>query len=581
MNFANYKIESKSLIYSTGLFLLLFTTSILVVSSLLFFVGVSITFFNLFLSLGISIAFFLYISSDKSVAIKSILIGSLVFIICVLISSFVYDFSWDGNFYHKTAIGLLKEGWNPIYQSAENFGNYSNVLPYINKSMLYVDHYAKATWIFGATIYTITGNIESGKAITLIEIVVAFCFIYDYLQTRFLKKWQSLIVAFLAVFNPITIPQMFSFYIDGVLGIVLIISVFAFIGISDKAYLKNKNELWLILLCSIVFCVNIKSTGLYYVGILCFAFFVFWLIKLFLENKKSASHKFFKNAIKLIIYFLVCLFVSIGIVGSSTYVKNLIQHHNPLYLVVGRDALDFSGSQPKTFENLSNPEKLLISIVSKMDHSGEKPQLKIPFTFDTAELQWADLYDLRIGGFGPLFSGIMILSILIILMGILIMFKKRIKFILITILTLSTIVMSCMLIPAAWQVRYIPHFYIIPIFALVFVFALSTKTDFKSTNIRIAFKILKNGTAILFSLVILCNILPFIKSDLYKVKDSCVTSMELKHLSGTKIKVSLYCVDFIGLYYNLKDNDIKFELGEYQKASEKARTTYRGWIKYE
>ena len=41
----------------------------------------------------------------------------------LLISNISYDITFDGNTYHKAAIGELKNGWNPVYQSIEDFND--------------------------------------------------------------------------------------------------------------------------------------------------------------------------------------------------------------------------------------------------------------------------------------------------------------------------------------------------------------------------------------------------------------------------------------------------------------------------
>ena len=45
-------------------------------------------------------------------------------------------------------IGCLKNGWNPIYESARSFVNgYFNDSK-IDSCAIWIDHYGKASWIF-------------------------------------------------------------------------------------------------------------------------------------------------------------------------------------------------------------------------------------------------------------------------------------------------------------------------------------------------------------------------------------------------------------------------------------------------
>lgn len=45
----------------------------------------------------------------------------VLFVIALVLCGWVYDVSWDGNAYHKGAVGYLAQGWNPLYQTMEEF----------------------------------------------------------------------------------------------------------------------------------------------------------------------------------------------------------------------------------------------------------------------------------------------------------------------------------------------------------------------------------------------------------------------------------------------------------------------------
>lgn len=51
----------------------------------------------------------------------SIIITILIAIISTFLVGKTFDTSCDGNFYHKTAIGLIKEGWNLYMKKVKNF----------------------------------------------------------------------------------------------------------------------------------------------------------------------------------------------------------------------------------------------------------------------------------------------------------------------------------------------------------------------------------------------------------------------------------------------------------------------------
>lgn len=108
-----------------------------------------------------------------------------IFILIVSIAVFglIYSSDYDGNTYHKMAIGLMKSGWNPIRESSETF--VKSYFPIdIHVGSVFIDHYAKGPWIYGAVVYAFTGNVQSGKAYNLWALLCLFCFAFDYFQEK-------------------------------------------------------------------------------------------------------------------------------------------------------------------------------------------------------------------------------------------------------------------------------------------------------------------------------------------------------------------------------------------------------------
>ena len=152
-----------------------------------------------------------------------ILICLYLFLVVALpfFSAKTYDLTYDGNAYHKTAIAFMKEGWNPLYESARDFQqDHTTVIPINEKSKvdIWIEHYPKATWIIGALMYNLTDNIEAGKAVTIILTIMVLILSYNILSKIFSKKW-TIIFSLLLTLNPIVLGQFFSYYLDGLLGI--------------------------------------------------------------------------------------------------------------------------------------------------------------------------------------------------------------------------------------------------------------------------------------------------------------------------------------------------------------------------
>ena len=62
--------------------------------------------------------------------------------ILTIFASNVYDLSEDGNTYHKTAIGSLKNGWNPFYEDNYEF-NKENIPDILFIALSFYIHYLK------------------------------------------------------------------------------------------------------------------------------------------------------------------------------------------------------------------------------------------------------------------------------------------------------------------------------------------------------------------------------------------------------------------------------------------------------
>ena len=470
------------LIKKSSIFLLLEFVMILLVTTILFFVNVTITALHLpiITLLTIIIYITLYKKDEKNLNIIAIILGIIIFGAITFAEGKVYDTTADGNTYHKLAIGSMKNGWNPAYEDSQDFkiedGNAFDTSE-DNINTLWIDHYAKGTEIFAAVVYAFTGNIESGKGYTLLLMYIAFGIIfYSLFAERKRNIFTSLIVPFLLVVNAITIVQIFNYYVDGALMISILLILYSCIveSIKDKyqgGY--NQKENLLILACNIILCVNIKFTGLAFAAIFCFAFYVYWLIKAYKKENFSEVVK------KYTMFYIITVIISIVVVGYSSYTRNMIDHGNPLYPLYGKGHVDnmVVQEQPSSFADKNHLEIFLISIFSKGEnvsptYSEEniQPTLKIPGTITLEEINNYCIPDIRVGGFGPLFSVIFIVSIISTIYIIIKLIKEKnwdlfIPYILILVVSIFLI----LLLDGNYWARYIPYFYTIPIFTLTYL----------------------------------------------------------------------------------------------------------------
>lgn len=468
------------IVKKSSIFLLMEIIAILLITTILFFINVTISAFHLpIITLIAIITYMLFYKKDNiKINIIAIVIGIIIFAGVTFVEGKVYDTTADGNTYHKLAIGSMKNGWNPAYEDSQDFkmedGNVFDTSE-DNINTLWIDHYAKGTEIFAAVIYAFTGNIESGKGYTFLLMYIAFGIIFSYLyKDKKRSLVTSLIVPFLLVFNAITVVQIFNYYVDGALMISILLILYSCIVEGDKEKYNEKENLF-ILASNIILCINIKFTGLAFAAMFCFVFYVYWLIKAYKQSKEE----FAKIAKKYTIFYIITVLVSIGIVGYSSYTRNIIDHGNPLYPLYGKGHVDnmVVQEQPSSFNDKNHLEIFLISMFSKGEnvsptYSSEnvQPTLKIPGTMTTEEIENYCIPDIRIGGFGPLFSIVFIASI-IGTIYIIVKFIKEKKWDLLIpyALILGVTAFLILLLDGNYWARYIPYFYAVPILLLTYL----------------------------------------------------------------------------------------------------------------
>src|SRR5690606_10435550 len=97
----------------------------------------------------------------------------------------------------------------------------------------------------------------------------------------------------------------------------------------------------------------------------------------------------------------------------SPYMQNALQFGHIFYPIMGPHALDIMmGNTPEVLEGLSAPQRFLYSLFAET-HAGYETaaRLKPPFVVLPGELRAAGGVDVRIGGFGPFFSGIFVFAV--------------------------------------------------------------------------------------------------------------------------------------------------------------------------
>lgn len=536
----NDKLSTKNIIIndsfvSWGLFPLFFMFSIVVFSTFcnFFYLSIGYSFFYIPLFFTITFFCFFYHKSKHKLFIFYSIIFLVAFVfISIYSNSCSYGFDYDGNWYHKFSIGVLKLGWNPIYESSFAYADYFQNID-ISNTYLWADSYGKSAWQIAASIYYLTGNIETGKAYNILAMFSLFFISFDSITNNYkLDKNKSILLAIAFTLNPVSIVQTISFGVDGFLFSMLFILWF---GLTNLYFKHKIRDSYIIVFCSFILLSNIKFTGLFFGGIFCITFYLLITLK----NRKDIFQTILKEKF-LLIYFIILAIFSIFFVGYPTYVKNFFNHGSPLWPILGKDSIDIvSFIGPSGFKDYNGISKFIFSILGERENllsNSFMPTLKIPFTFYHKEFATYAV-DTTISGFGVFFSGVFIISFVLFILN----FRNPKRELIITSIVCILLIVS---VDVSWLARYTPYVYL---FAIINILScLNSKINFYKilSNISLFFLLFNN-----FCLV--NNVIEF------SIGHSFTVYNELNNKKNKNLHIKVTQGD-IGKIFNLSDSNITY-----------------------
>lgn len=560
-------------IYQAAVFLLIWTAGIVAITAVLFLFGISITVCNVLFPLIGSCMWISNTEKNKKDCCNIIIISIFLAIFFALFSGMSYDKTWDGAAYHKQAVGLLKEGWNPVYMDAMYYNSISNSIPngiaqIASSPLLWAETYPKASWYLGASVYYITGNIETGKIYNFLSMFILFGLSYHlfYLSTK--KVRLSITVAALMACNPISLAQIQSFYVDGFAGCILLAVILELSYVISNKISKTESAILfslMILGCNLKFSITAFTALFFIIYYLSYVTIHWHEFKLFMD-------KFIKLA--------GAAFFSIVIVGFAPYITNCIRYGEILAGYSSMDLSDNAINQYFGIQGINRIQRSLYSLFGRMSHGeyAANEILKIPFTFTSKELDNYYIVDLRVSAFGMFFSGIFIISLIVIAVWI---FKKHKTFtngeIMLLIFSGITFI-ELFAFTTSYQMRYVPHLYIIPVLAF-FIITCQNKYQVKLKH---------HMFSTIFLLLILLNITPWIKAGVQRQYEGIKIREELQSLAkmseeSENIYIAFWSYDFNGIHYNLKDNGVdhyNFTDQSEMQYMDNFQSIYGNWIMY-
>lgn len=459
---------------------------------------------------------------------RSILISCIITVILIFLSAFIsnkiYDVSYDGMYFHKEAVKALADGWNPLKTSFKDFGFFG----YLQDLPLWLDNYPKGVWSFYACIYSMTGKIECAKGANVIFILMLFFSSYDTIFSVFNKKGiLRLLLAVIFTVNPVIISQYFTYMND--LPVAALIMTCAFLGIKIYAG-KSDNYDYICLAAAFASSFAVKFTA----PILC----GFTLLSIGIATAiKNKGRKILKPCVVV----ALAAILGVAIMGADPYIKHICDGKNPIYPVLGEGKYDIINSNaPAGIDEMPNAKAMLISIFSRSaPNPGDLPIIKIPFSISSEEIWAVGVPDTRLGGFGVLFSGILLISAIL---GIFVLFKKQFNAYVVP--PLVAFMLLALFFPESWWARYNPYIYYIPCLILL-AFSCLNKT--KIISVLMSILIIANSAVSGFAV---CK---NFRSDTSLLKN------KMSEIKSTKKHMLVNINDFPCHALWLKENNIDFE----------------------
>jgi len=377
---------------------------------------------------------------------RSSLVMIGVIIISLLLALFFYDVSFDGQSYHMESVYQLGTKWNPVVTQLPDSINLTEAI--------YVNHYPKGSEIPQSAIYHITQRIESGKATNLVLFAASFflCLSFLYRQGQFSFR-KKLWISALFTLSPVTVGEFISFYVDGQMASLLL----CFLLLCSFLFSESKWYYLFMLISVMIILVNLKFTGVLFVAV-CMAGY---LATLLVNRKLITLRAAFMAGV-------LAAILGVGLAGYYPYVTNSLHYGSPFYPVMGHVKKDIiSNVYPESFKDKNRFEKFFVSFFSHTDelriYEDKNPKVpsKIPFSFNRTDLVNAPKLGVKMAGFGPFFSGAVLISLVLFL--VLARTGRDRTRMFNSSMVLGTLLLSVFAVPEAWWARLVPQLWLFPL----------------------------------------------------------------------------------------------------------------------
>ena len=332
------------------------------------------------------------------------------------------------------------------------------------KTQLWVRHYPKGPWYVAAAIYETTGCIEWGKCMNFLAWAAMGLAVFAAGLDWGLRRRHAAAIALVVSLNPVVMSELTTYMVDGILmGFLTVVVAAVFSGFRRP----QPVVVWTGIMATIV-SINAKFTGLVF---LCFVFAAGWL---WCAVRRRVWLRTYTG------WVLLTLLLGAGLLGYNPYVTNTIHRQQPFYPVLGSTTFPSLTTQGKegielaeTPKNLMGRSRFFRLGYAIFGRPGNQPyrkepnaQLMWPFTARPADLFYYRYHETRVAGFGPFFSGALLIGLGL---AAWVMFQPKLSRWVLA-LTALTIINSLLISLHLWWPRYGPQLWLLPILPVVFIF---------------------------------------------------------------------------------------------------------------
>jgi hypothetical protein len=381
-----------------------------------------------------------------------LVIAITVVLVSVLLASAFFDMSWDGLWYQQTAVYQMSHGWNPLYDPMHEFQR--NLQDWER-------HYAKGPWYIALALFQITRDIEWSKAATWMALAATFFSVFAVCSDFGMRRMKSAVLAALVALNPVVTCQLASYLVDG-----LMISCLACFLAATLRYFRQRSPLILcVMATAAILCINAKLNGLVY---MCFFSTAFGLYAIFKRRDTLLNYAIVQAGPYLLGIFLF---------GFNPFVTNTVHRGNPFYPLLGSAAFpshDQQGRDPvelyETPKNMVGRNIFYRYLYGIFGRPGSQPffegnnaHLMWPFDIRWRDINFYYFHEVRIAGFGPLFSGAFVIGFFVLIIAMIRPGIPRGVVLLFAGAVVATLLISRHL----WWARFAPQLWWLPIIAVI------------------------------------------------------------------------------------------------------------------